>query len=189
MHRKFWLVSIGAIAGMAVIASCSFLIPMPKPTMAPLATPPSATALPTPLPSATLSSATLPPVMFPASPLPIATVAPVTTSSTQPVAGQQAMPGLAGKWIDPDSVNGDTVSTIAWQNGTYVVVSVINSSRGVNEVTKSSWSNGVLTWVYCPASYYCISQSTVSLNGDALTVNWSRTDVQSSGTSVLKRQP
>jgi hypothetical protein len=121
--------------------------------------------------------------MLPASPLPLA------TSSTQPVAGQQAMPGLAGKWVDPDSVNGDTVSTIAWQNDTYVVISVINSNRGVNEVTKSSWSNGVLTWVYCPASYYCISQATVSLNGDALTVNWSRTDVQSSGTSILKRQP
>jgi hypothetical protein len=183
MHGKFWLVSIGAIAGMAVIASCSSLFPTPKPTVAPLATPPAPTALPSPLPSATLSSATLPPVMLPASPLPLA------TSSTQPVAGQQAMPGLAGKWVDPDSVNGDTVSTIAWQNGTYVVISVINSNRGVNEVTKSSWSNGVLTWVYCPASYYCISQATVSLNGDALTVNWSRTDVQSSGTSILKRQP
>jgi hypothetical protein len=188
MHRKFWLVSIGVIAGMAVIASCSSLFPTPKPTMPPSAPLPPPTALPSPLPSATLSSATFPPVMLPPSGGP-PTVAPLTTSSTQPSAGQQAIPGLAGKWVDPDSVNGDTVSTIAWQNGAYVVVSVINSTRGVNEVTKSSWSNGVLTWVYCPASYYCISQSTVALNGDALTVNWSRTDVQSSGTSILKRQP
>jgi hypothetical protein len=29
----------------------------------------------------------------------------------------------------------------------------------------------------------------ISLNGDALTVKWSRTDVQSTGTSVLQRQP
>jgi hypothetical protein len=189
MHRKFWLVSIGAIAGMVIIASCSFHFTMPKATMTPMATPPPPTASPSPLPSATLSSATLPPVMFPASPLPLVTVAPVPSSSTQPVAGQEALPGLAGKWIDPQADGSKTVSTIAWQNGTYVVVSVINSTRGVNEVTKSSWSNGSLTWVYCPASYYCISQVTVSLNGDALTVNWSRTDVQSSGTSVLKRQP
>jgi hypothetical protein len=66
---------------------------------------------------------------------------------------------------------------------------VINSARGANEVTKSSWSNGVLTWVYCPANFYCITQTTVLLNGNALTVAWSRTDVQSSGTSVLQRQP
>jgi hypothetical protein len=186
MHRRFWLGLIGAIAGMGIITSCSSLIPMPKATMQPLVT--ASLAVPAPLPSATLSSATLPPVMLPPSGGP-PTVAPLTTSSIQPPAGQEALPGLTGKWIDPDSVNGDTVSTIAWQNGTYVVISVINSSRGVNEVTKSSWLNGVLTWVYCPASYYCITQTTISLNGNALTVNWSRTDVQSSGTSVLQRQP
>ena len=42
-----------------------------------------------------------------------------------------------------------------------------------NEVTKSSWSNGVLTWVYYPATQYCLVQATVSLNSDALTVDWS----------------
>ena len=192
-HGKYWLVLIGAIAGMLIIASCSSLLPAPKASMsslgtARLATPLPPTLIPTTLPSATLSSATLPPVMLPPA-LPTGTFAPLTTSSTQPVAGQEAEPGLAGKWIDPDSNGGGTLSTIAWQNGTYTVSSVINSARGVNEVTKSSWSNGVLTWVYCPANFYCITQTTVLLNGNALTVAWSRTDVQSSGTSVLQRQP
>jgi hypothetical protein len=99
------------------------------------------------------------------------------------------MPGLAGKWIDPDSSGGGTVSTIAWQNGTYVVVSVINTGRGANEVTKSSWSNGVLTWEYCPSGMHCITQNTVSLNGDSLTVDWAWSDGGNSGTSVLNRQP
>ena len=184
MHSKFWLGFIGTIAGMLIVAACSARIPTPAATM-----PPSPTAPPSPLPSATLSSATLPPVMLPALPLATPTLATLATASTQPAAGQQALPGLAGKWIDPDSNGGGTVSTIVWQDGTYVVTSVINSSRGVNEVTKSSWANGVLTWVYCPATWYCLSQSTASLNGDALTVNWSRTDVQSTGTSVLQRQP
>jgi hypothetical protein len=183
-HRKFWLGLIGATAGMLIVAACSARLPTPAASM-----PPAATASPSPLPSATLSSATPPPVMFPPLPLATPTLAPLTTASSLPAAGQQALPGLAGKWIDPDSNGGGTVSTIVWQDGTYVVTSVINSSRGVNEVTKSSWENGVLTWVYCPASWYCLSQSTVSLNGDALTVNWSRTDVQSTGSSVLQRQP
>ena len=192
-HGKYWLVLIGAIAGMVIIASCSYLIPAPNATMplldtARLATPPPPTLMPVTLPSATLSSATVPPVMLPPALL-MGTFAPLTTSSTQPVAGQEEISGLAGKWIDPDSNGGGTVSTIAWQNGTYTVSSVINSARGVNEVTKSSWSNGVLTWVYCPANFYCITQTTISLNGNALTVAWSRTDVQSSGTSVLQRQP
>ncbi|MGB8213514.1 MAG: hypothetical protein WCE68_08135 [Anaerolineales bacterium] len=101
----------------------------------------------------------------------------------------ETMPGLAGKWIDPDSSGGGTVSTIAWQNGTYVVTSVINTHRGPNEVTKSSWSNNVLTWEYCPAGMHCITQNTVSLDGDKLTVNWAWSDGGNSGQSVLNRQP
>jgi hypothetical protein len=100
------------------------------------------------------------------------------------------MPGLAGKWIDPDSSNGDTVSTIEWQNGTYVVTSVVNTTRGGNELKTSSWSNGVLTWKYCPANMQnCIIQNTVSLNGDTLTVNWAWSGGGNSGTSDLQRQP
>lgn len=184
MHTKFWPAVIGIMAGMLIVTACSLLVPKPAASM-----PPASTVAPSPLPSATLSSATPPPVMFPPAGLATPTLAALATASTQPAAGQQALPGLAGKWIDPDSNGGGTVSTIVWQDGAYVVTSVINSSRGVNEVTKSSWANGVLTWVYCPANWYCLSQATVALNGDALTVDWSRTDVQSTGTSVLQRQP
>jgi hypothetical protein len=99
------------------------------------------------------------------------------------------MPGLAGKWIDPDSSGGGTISTIEWQNGGYVVSSVINTGRGPNELTKTSWSNGVLTWEYCPSGMHCITQNTVSVSGDTLTVNWAWSDGGNSGTSDLQRQP
>ena len=177
IRRKFWLVLIGAVAGMVIIAcSCSSLIPSPTPTPAPLPTlAPLATALPT---------ASLAPV---ATTAPTATVAPVATS---PATGQEAIPGLAGKWVDPDSANGDTVSTIVWLNGGYVVTSVINSSRGANELKIYSWVNGVLTWEYCPSTMqHCIIQNTVSLNGDTLTVDWTWSGGGNSGTSDLQRQP
>ena len=78
------------------------------------------------------------------------TVTPAVT--LQPAVSKEALPGLAGKWIDPDSSGGGTVSTIVWQDGTYVVTSVVNSNRGGNEIKTSSWSNGVLSWEYCPPS-------------------------------------
>ena len=121
-----------------------------------------------------------------------ATVTPAVTLqlATPPAASQEALPGLAGKWIDPDSSGGGTTSTIAWQNGTYVVTSVINSSRGGNELKNSSWSNGVLSWEYCPTTMqHCIFQTTVSINGDTLTVNWVWDGGGNSGTSDLQRQP
>lgn len=119
------------------------------------------------------------------------TLTPVTPVSTpQPATSQEAMPGLAGKWIDPDSHGGGTVSTIVWQNDTYVVTSVVNSNRGGNELKKSSWANGVLSWEYCPADMqHCISQTAISLKGDVLTVNWVWSGGGNSGTSELKRQP
>ena len=115
----------------------------------------------------------------------------VTPAATlQPAIAQEAMPGLAGKWIDPDSRGGGTVSTIVWQDGTYVVTSVVNSSRGGNELKKSSWSNGVLTWEYCPADMQnCIFSTTISIKVDVLTVNWVWSGGGNSGTSDLQRQP
>jgi hypothetical protein len=140
-RKKFWLVIIGSILGMVIIAcSCSSLVPTP-------------------------------------------TSAPLPSNNLGP------MPGLVGKWIDPDSSGGGTISTIAYQNGEYVVTSVINTGRGPNELTKSSWSNGVLTWEYCPSGMHCITQNTVSLSGDTLTVDWAWSDGGNSGTSPLHRQP
>jgi hypothetical protein len=131
------------------------------------------------LPSATPTTAPL--VTVP--PASVATLAPV------PANNQEPMPGLTGKWIDPDSTGGGTISTIAYQNGEYVVTSVINTGRGPNEVTKTSWAGGVLTWEYCPSGMHCITQNTVSVDGDSLTVNWAWSDGGNSGTSVLQRQP
>ncbi len=64
-RKKFWIVLIGSIVGMILIAcSCSSLIPSATPT-----------------------------------PQPVQPVQPVQPA--QPSSGQEAMPGLAGKWIDP----------------------------------------------------------------------------------------
>jgi hypothetical protein len=122
--------------------------------------------------------------------VPTPTAAPQPISSPVPAnnQGQGPMPGLVGQWLDPDSSGGGTISTIVYQNSEYVVTSVINTGRGPNELTKSSWSNGVLTWEYCPANMHCITQNTVSLNGDTLTVNWAWSDGGNSGTSDLTRK-
>lgn len=148
IRKKFWMVVVGSIAGLVIIAcSCSNLIPTATPRVA-----------------------TQPPV------------------NVQP-SGGEPMPGLVGAWIDPDSSGGGTVSTIVWDGSEYKVVSVINTNRGPNELTQTSWSNGVLTWEYCPQDMHCITQSTQSVNGDTLTVSWAWSDGGNSGTSDLQRQP
>jgi hypothetical protein len=136
-RRKFWLVLIGTILGMAIIAcSCSSLTPTP-------------TAQPQP-----------------------------------PVSGST----MAGKWLDPDTSG--TITTIAAQSGGYAVVSVINPDpdRGTNELTKSSWSNGVLTWTYCIPGGNCITSVTVSVNATSLDTTWTD-DRGYSGTTTFQRQP
>jgi hypothetical protein len=137
-RRKFWLVLIGSIVGLAVIAcSCGSLVPTP-------------------------------------------------TSAPQPSGNQGTVAGLAGRWNDPDTSG--TVTTIEFQGGQYVVTSVINPTRGGNEVTKSSWSNGVLTWTYCIPNGNCITSLTVSVNGDNLSTTWTD-DGGQSGTTTFNRVP
>jgi len=199
INRRFWLVLMGAVAGMTIIAcSCSSLhfpltaTPFASPTVevtsapvvtsAPAATSvPAATSAPT---TTTVPAATSAPT---ATTIPVATSAPTEVSS--PIPGE-AMPGLAGKWIDPDSSGGGTISTIVWENGGYVVTEVVNPSRGGNELKSFSWKNGVLTWEYCPSDMQdCIIQYTISLSGNTLTVDWTWSSGNNSGTSELKRQP
>jgi hypothetical protein len=100
---------------------------------------------------------------------------------------QEPVPSLASRWLDPDTTG--TVTTIEEQNGEYVVVSVINPDRGVNEVTSSSYSNGVLTWEYCPPNMHCITSESVSVTSDSLTATWSWSDGGNSGTTVYQRLP
>ncbi len=159
MHtpKKFWLV-IGASIAAFVLIACS-CSGLPSSIQNILSTPTAASV-----------QYTEPPVQV-----------------QPPSDGGEAMPGLSGDWIDPDSSGGGTVSTIVWQNNEYQVVSVINPERGGNELTKSSWDGSVLTWEYCPEGMHCITQSTVSLNGDTLTVSWSWSDGGNSGQSDLLR--
>jgi hypothetical protein len=114
------------------------------------------------------------------------TSVPQATSAPLPANNEGPMPGLTGHWNDPDTTG--TVTTIAWENGQYVVKSVINPSRGGNEVTKSSWSNGVLTWTYCIPNGNCITSVTVSLDGDTLHTTWTD-DRGYSGTTAFARVP
>jgi len=138
IRKKFWLVLIGAVLGLVVIAcSCSSIIPTPT------AVPPSG-------------------------------------------GGTEPMPGLAGKWLDPDTTG--TYHVIAWQNGQYVVTATMNPNRGGNEVTSSTWANGKLTWVYCVPSGACVTTVTVSLSGDNLDTTWTN-DQGLSGSTTLTRMP
>lgn len=132
-QKKFWLVLIGAVLGMAIIAcSCGSLLPTP--------------------------------------------------TAQAPAAG----PSMAGKWLDPDTSG--TVTTITAQNGGYAVVSVINPERGGNELTKTTWSNGVLTWTYCIPGGNCITSVTVSVQAGSLDTTWTD-DRGYSGTTTFQRQP
>jgi hypothetical protein len=140
-RKKFWLVLIGSVLTMAIIAcSCG-----------------SIAGTPTTAPNVPQSSG-----------------------------GQGPMPGLVGKWLDPDTSG--TITTIEWQNNAYVVTSVSNPSRGGNEVTKTDWSNNVLTWTYCIPGGNCITSVTVSVSGDSLDTTWTD-DRGYSGTTTFQRQP
>lgn len=131
-QKKFWLVLIGAVLAMVIIAcSCGSLIPTPT-------------------------------------------------------AGPPAGASMAGKWLDPDTTG--TITTIAANGSGYEVVSVINPDRGGNELTKSSWSNGVLTWTYCIPGGNCITSATVSVNDTSLETTWTD-DRGYSGTTTFERQP
>lgn len=100
--------------------------------------------------------------------------------------GGEAVPGLAGKWLDPDTTG--TYHVIEWQSGKYVVTATMNPERGANEVTSSDWSNGVLTWVYCVQDGACVTTKTVSVSGDNLETTWSN-DQGNSGSTTMTRMP
>jgi hypothetical protein len=156
-RRKLWLVLIGTVLAMTVIACLSTPTPAapPSPTV-----PPSPTAPPLP---------TAPP------------------SPTVPPSPTAQPPSMAGRWNDPDTPG--TVTTIEERNGEYVVVSVINPDRGVNELTWTTYENGVLSWEYCPADMHCITSETVSVTSDTLTATWTWTDGGNGGTTYFERLP
>jgi hypothetical protein len=106
------------------------------------------------------------------------TVAPKATQ-------QETMPGLAGKWQDPETT--DTF-VIAWQDGQYVVTSV---TWGTNtySITSQSWDGSSLTWTYYDTDLpMSVTYSTTSISGDNLYVDWSYTDGKY-GNETLSRVP
>jgi hypothetical protein len=102
-----------------------------------------------------------------------------------PASSSEAIPGLAGKWLDPDTSG--TYHVIEWKNNQYVVTETMNPNRGGNEVTSSTWANGVLTWTYCVPNGACVTTKTVSVDGDNLNTTWTN-DQGLSGTTILTRQ-
>ncbi len=96
---------------------------------------------------------------------------------------QEAMPGLAGTWHDPET---NDVFVIAWQNNQYVVTSV--SWQGTDySITTQSWTGNVLSWSYLDTTLnLTVTHTTTSLSGDSLNANWSYSD-GSSGTETLAR--
>ena len=113
-------------------------------------------------------------------------IIPTPTLAAPSGGGQGPIPGLAGKWLDPDTSG--TYHVIAWQNNQYVVTATMNPNRGANEVTSSTWANGVLTWIYCVPNGACVTTATVSVNGDNLDTTWTN-DQGDSGTTTMTRMP
>ena len=106
----------------------------------------------------------------------------IPTTSPQ-TSNQEAMPGLAGTWKDPQT--SDTF-VVAWQNGQYVVTSVTWEATSYS-ITSQSWNGNSLTWSYYDTDLSkTVTYSTTSLNGDNLNVNWSY-DTGDSGTETLTR--
>jgi hypothetical protein len=96
---------------------------------------------------------------------------------------------LSGRWLDPDTTG--TVTTIEWQSTGYAVISVINPYRGGNELTWSTWLNGVLRWEYCVYNgangYPCITSESIST--ETLIANWYWTHGGNSGTTYYIHLP
>jgi len=98
--------------------------------------------------------------------------------------GGEAIPGLAGRWEDPETL---TVHTIEWQSGRYVVVSCIDEDGSAFSITEQNWDGSKLTWTYyVSSSDVSVGFETTSLNGDSLNTNWWNS-VGRSGTEILGR--
>jgi hypothetical protein len=171
--RKFWIVLVGAVLALAVIAcSCGSLGPLQN----------------------ILSTAT---ALAPQIMEPVVTVPPMPTVAIPPtevpplITEPEPSASPVGRWEDPDSNAPYSITTIDEQNGEYVVVAVTNEGRGnVNELTWSQYVNGVLTWEYCPEGMYCITSEFVSVTEDSLTANWYWSDDPGNGdTTIFRRAP
>ncbi len=95
----------------------------------------------------------------------------------------EAIPGLAGKWQDPETMD---VHTIVWQNNTYVVTSTVAPDGTNYPVVNQDFSNNTLTWTYSVPSGAVVTFTVQSVSGDSLYTTWSN-DQSSSGDETLSR--
>ncbi len=116
--------------------------------------------------------------------LPTSKASPVPVIQPSPTLQPSVVPGMAGRWIDTSTMG--TITTIVTQEGGFAVQSVINPARDGNELTATSWSNGVLTWTYCIPNANCITNVTVSLDGNNLNTSWTD-DSGNSGQATFLR--
>jgi hypothetical protein len=97
----------------------------------------------------------------------------------------EAMPGLAGVWVDTQE---NTVHTIVWTGSTYNVVSSIDDTHGNCAITSQNWNGSTLTWTYYVADTdVSVTITATSVSGNSMYNNWSSTN-GNSGTDVFTRQ-
>ncbi len=91
---------------------------------------------------------------------------------------------MAGFWMDNDN----NVTTIAQQGDGFAATMVydLEQSHSQNALISTEFTDGVLTWKYCPPSKPCLTMQTVSFNGNTIDVTWTN-DNGESGTMSLKR--
>jgi hypothetical protein len=110
----------------------------------------------------------------------------IPSATSQPPSNQEPMPGLAGKWQDPETTD---TATIVWQNNQYVVTSVVWETN-TYDITSQSWNGSSLSWSYYDSDLaVTTTYTTTSLSGDSLNVDWSYSDGSASGTETLTRVP
>ena len=106
--------------------------------------------------------------------------------SSAPALSQEANPGMAGRWLAPDTSG--TYHLIVWENGEYIVAATLNPNRGGNEVTSSTWANGILIWTYCVPNGACVTTEAIPPTDGSMTTHWTN-DQGKSGTTTLERMP
>ena len=97
--------------------------------------------------------------------------------------GTEPMPGLTGKWQEPDTKD---IFQIAWQNNQYVVTSVTWDTTSYT-ISSQTWDGSTLKWSYDDTDLnLTVSLETVSLSGDNLDITYSLSD-GSTGSATLTR--
>ena len=80
----------------------------------------------------------------------------------------EALPGLAGNWQDPQT---KLVHSIAWKGeGVYAVLYVEDDLYSARQIESQSWSNKILTWTYVESGDM-MTFKTEALQGDQLEIS------------------